>query len=353
MTRTGQRDHKLSPTARSRGLSWYYKSTSESLVSTRWSSSERPLFVRTVWVGSIRHAILSWDDPLLSRPSSRKLSSANVTSIASDDATSSETSSTSQVPLEDYLERSHFGDDVDGDTARTKGKRKKMKKKYWCHAVHKPEPEDNLAQNIDSTNAFDSATPETSFFLGEESRNALSERVFQWLDLANKAAATGAKSRTSTKRINTASYYLEPPNYQRHKRLLPKILPLVTDSSPSTEIEIEEDVTPRRSSFQEAASGYTNKCDRSANECCPEAMKRRRSTSSTIHNRCQNPDIAPADVNSPNTNQRVIEPRPVTAWTRASTGIPSRPQLHIFMPNLPPHAKAPSFDGSDCGLNND
>ena len=30
----------------------------------RWQSSQRPLFVRTVWVNGIRHAILSADDPL-------------------------------------------------------------------------------------------------------------------------------------------------------------------------------------------------------------------------------------------------------------------------------------------------
>lgn len=49
-----------------------------------WSSSERPLFVRTVWLDGIRHAILSPDDPVVNprlrqRPQTSKEKSFSIT----------------------------------------------------------------------------------------------------------------------------------------------------------------------------------------------------------------------------------------------------------------------------------
>nr|XP_050853026.1 uncharacterized protein LOC127065132 [Vespula vulgaris] len=109
-----------------------------------WSSSERPLSVRTIWVDGIRHAVLSPDDPLIN------------TKIRRRPHTSKATKDIKRQLLERRSVKEDFMIEI------------KSIDELWNSS------NDSSRSNVDK------------FELPEIRSNLLSERVLQWLDLSGK-----------------------------------------------------------------------------------------------------------------------------------------------------------------------
>lgn len=278
---------KMIRTRKTPALNWCWGDRVDT-APVRWSSSERPLSVRTVWVGSVRHAILSTDDPLsqyrgqpgFQRPESSYTSSG------------SDTSSVSSNELEECLVKLRVALDSAEKTCL-------------------PPIENN---SIGTSNGDPSRC--TSPALSVLPQNPLSERVLQWLDLASKGHTT-----TTTllpKRTRNIPSSAKPPNPKRkiHARSATVDIPQITERRLSSSIL---KTTAKESS---AASPSTT-----------PAIKDELVNSSDI----QIPYVMP---------QRYEPLRPLTAWPSSSK--PSRPQLHIFIPPLEQTAKI-AVEISDIG----
>ncbi|XP_054285809.1 uncharacterized protein LOC129002197 [Macrosteles quadrilineatus] len=160
----------------------------------RWQSSQRPLFVRTVWVDGRRHAILSRDDPLvrLPRPSS---------SIGASDSSSDSSDSCLGCPLEDCLIKLRLALHPDSYRGSLKDAiypiRQGTVEASQCydhedsdslfdndHDYELPQRRLPLLGQYPKVYSFDRADQVS--FLPELQLNPLSERVLQWLDLSGK-----------------------------------------------------------------------------------------------------------------------------------------------------------------------
>lgn len=183
----------------------------------RWQSSQRPLFVRTVWVNGLRHAILSAEDPLfrcrsptVSNPASRPSSCSSVGTF-----TSSSSGSAQSCDLEPCLiklqlvlasNKSQTNNTPASSRHRSSSCRSRQDSEPGC--VESQDSEENnssmlgeyLRQHLpyvfpissEEEREQESVEDDPCLFSDVESvlpslqLNPLSERVLQWLDLVGK-----------------------------------------------------------------------------------------------------------------------------------------------------------------------
>lgn len=189
-----------------------------------WSSSERPISVRTIWVDGIRHAILSPDDPLIHSKSRRRsrvsknesysteyqqLESrldrlnncfTNLQMVVSNGL--SEAKETSQIYRKLSAPPCSRISTSTSDTSILESilnNNRKFKKKYRCHKAMKEDPVFFIDKEILKSDICERRTSESEpdFKLNitecgqteatsDTFWNPLFERVLQWLDLSGK-----------------------------------------------------------------------------------------------------------------------------------------------------------------------
>ncbi|XP_053609609.1 uncharacterized protein LOC128674761 [Plodia interpunctella] len=156
-----------------------------------WQSSQRPMYVRTVWVDGFRHAILSHDDPYVLKAKKRRPHSSASTSFIRTSRLSHQ--SDQGVRKINFLIRS--------DRSKIQIRPEKSRE-YNIERLNltdvDPESEDELLikASPQPLNEFESCKSDNSnmknYRLNRTARNEakpnseLSDRVFQWLDLAGK-----------------------------------------------------------------------------------------------------------------------------------------------------------------------
>lgn len=258
---------------RTRGLSWCWGERMET-TPVRWSSSERPLSVRTVWVKGVRHAILSTDDPLVQysgQPCYQRMDSLSGIS-------GSETSSVSENELEGCLVKLRVALDSTDQAILP------------------------AVENSSNRSSCD-PSPCSSPTLSVLPQNPLSERVLQWLNLANKG-----HTRTATllpkrpRNISSNGIKLSPPKRKIFSR--------------SATVDVTSQISQRKTSVVIK----TTKESPEPQPLLPVPFQEEQVCQPEI----QSPLIVP---------QRYEPIRPHTAWPSSATK-PSRPQLHIFIPPL-------------------
>lgn len=177
-----------------------------------WSSSERPISVRTVWVDGVRHAILSADDPLVrqggrkTRPRTSRGSNYADEGYYPVDISDAEELGECFVKLHlvaslnDRSEKNSApGSLISGRNSPAgilKGKCQRRENKVEAERVFYPigdtaRPEKNPAKIIISPGKNDRSDfcdeiDQGHCKLPEIQQNSLSERVLQWLDLSGR-----------------------------------------------------------------------------------------------------------------------------------------------------------------------
>lgn len=301
------------------------KLTGGTVPAARWQSSQRPLFVRTVFVNGLRHAILSADDPLLQY---RDPAPVRVPSVGRPASCSTSSSSRAHhcdlehclVKLQLVLAPSRSA------RASTPPRRRSSPPKsagrcespsagvtsmvgqyrrpylpcaFPSSSEEEPEPYPDADADIDA-DAEPWMLSDVETLLPDLRLNPLSERVLQWLDLAAKSA--GKDTRYSVP--------LPPP----------------------------PDVSKRKLQRRE----HTTMLDVSTQGM--SSVHRRRRVVIDETERCNSETEEAPEPPPPS-------PPPLSIPTVKQGG--SRPQLHIFMPTLPRdrpslHHQHAADDASEC-----
>ncbi|XP_052753222.1 uncharacterized protein LOC113513948 [Galleria mellonella] len=179
-----------------------------------WQSSQGPMYVRTIWVDGFRHAILSHDDPYLIKLNAKKRrphSSASTTNTKFTTRSRNSRLNSHDDSLEDCLRKLDFVIRSDRSHIAIRPQRKNL---YDLDIEHlnltdiEPESEDEfiIKATPQPLNEFDSYRSNTSFNLTMKNlrlnrtartevkeNTELSDRVFQWLDLAGKVNLLGSE----------------------------------------------------------------------------------------------------------------------------------------------------------------
>ncbi|KAI4479917.1 hypothetical protein M0804_010656 [Polistes exclamans] len=185
-------------------------------MSAIWSSSERPLSVRTVWVGGIRHVVLSPDDPLINtknkyqhrRPHTSKGNEFSQSDYQQLKSPGLDSLSNCFVDLSVMVEKDDRGSSkmilrqsvppcgrlLSGDSGRSFKYCPAMKdiKKHLTLEHQSVEDFRIEIKSIDerwnntSNDYYSSSSNVDKFEFPEIRSNLLSERVLQWLDLSGK-----------------------------------------------------------------------------------------------------------------------------------------------------------------------
>jgi len=196
----------------------------------RWQSSQKPLFVRTVWVNGLRHAILSADDPLFQcrspvisnsggRPSSCNSvstftsSSSGSTNNCEDNAScdlenclvklqlifnsnKSPTKPSTSAPSTNRSASSRFCQDVAPCSEGLQDSKENIsvaaasmvghyRRPYLPYFFPSSSEEEREREAVEEDPSFLS---DVESLLPDLQLNSLSERVLQWLDLVGKSA---------------------------------------------------------------------------------------------------------------------------------------------------------------------
>ncbi|KAM3957571.1 uncharacterized protein ACR2FA_008425 [Aphomia sociella] len=180
-----------------------------------WQSSQRPMYVRTVWVDGFRHAILSHDDPCLLKLNSKKRrphSSASTTDAKFTARQSDSRLSSHDDILENCLRKLSFVIRSDKSNIAIRPQKKKSsdldieqlnltdvepesEDEFILKATPQPlnEFESYRSNNIVSYNMKNLRLNRTARTDVKEN-NELSDRVLQWLDLAGKVNLLGPEN---------------------------------------------------------------------------------------------------------------------------------------------------------------
>lgn len=314
----------------------------------RWQSSQRPLFVRTVWVNGIRHAILSADDPLLQYV---PLTASRPSTTSSSPQSSSSIINSRRYRIEDCLVKLQLAntittdnnyphadeeDDEDEESIRMRN--------YIDEAVYR------IRNHVDSyrQNCYDDSggndalrLPRLSRFirpcsfyehhksedtsddtlLPELQENPLSERVMQWLDLSGKSKRLHTPtirpgSEPSVQAEPVQKQLTTPTESRRPYSVCKKDIPI---RSLSVDISRNLKITPKHNDSPKNRQPIETSSKARRNDNSEASTPKARSSSPIVHN-YESPKL-----------------RPVTAWPQASpspASVPNRPQLHIFMPPI-------------------
>lgn len=166
-----------------------------------WQSSQRPMYVRTVWVDGFRHAILSHDDPYLLKLNAKRRrphSSASTTKLTKNSRLSD------HDDLDVCLRKFNFV--IRSDKSKFTKRQQKNSQEFEIEKLNltdvDPESDDEqllVKATPQPLNEFDSCRSDNSVNInmknlrlnrtsrteGKENTD-LSDRVLQWLDLAGK-----------------------------------------------------------------------------------------------------------------------------------------------------------------------
>ncbi|KAI5635775.1 hypothetical protein NE865_11473 [Phthorimaea operculella] len=162
-----------------------------------WQSSQRPMYVRTVWVGGFRHAILTHDDPFFTRNNSRRPHSSATCSSK----TRKRNPRRDSDDLEDCLRKFNFV--VNSKEVRQRPKTGRSRADVESLDLSDvDQSEDDFLIKASQQPIYEPETSRSKFdsvYLSmrtlKSNRTArndvkenteLSERVLQWLDLAGK-----------------------------------------------------------------------------------------------------------------------------------------------------------------------
>lgn len=337
---------------------------------SRWESSSRPLFVKTVWIDGHHHVVLGNEDPASKRP---KKSRSRVSSSCSINSTVSRTSGKENIHVQNFkistvkliLAGIHaqsakpnrvncefppsysFDEAITVDVSPNEcikvknfNKDVEFSKKPPCSKLHKfrssqkYSPEKQLNYDRDHHKNYGSAF--INSYLKNETvfneHNTLSERVLMWLDLATNSGNTHQRLNVPPqndrfKRVSTAKAYTT-----KQKRIFRE--ETLNDRRPSHLLTNDISLHPENS----MQSG----------EICHQAEKL------NVHDSVVKSGRSPRDGNEvfvvQNKQKRVEEMRLVSTAVKENTASADlqikrtkglkRPetakrQLHIFLPNLP------------------
>ncbi|XP_047029986.1 uncharacterized protein LOC124637515 [Helicoverpa zea] len=160
-----------------------------------WQSSQRPMYVRTVWVGGFRHAILTHDDPYLLKLKRRRPNS----SASSTSHNKSSRLSPPSDDLQDCLRKLNLvltsdksrinqrpATSGDIEHLNLHGVDQDFDDELYVKASPQPLNESHIS-NYDSLNINMRTLRANKTARADSKENTeLSERVLQWLDLAGK-----------------------------------------------------------------------------------------------------------------------------------------------------------------------
>lgn len=297
----------------------------------RWQSSERPLFVRTVWVDGAHHAILSPDDPALRcRPGSCPTvhHTAPAPPMKND-------LGPCVLQLRVVVEQQQTSPDVPPplSTAAPRCRRRCRPRYHHYHHYHHQEalqgpsvmvgcygrpymlqPPPTSSDEEDENAGYE----DDSWFVSEVESllqlNPLSERVLQWMDLAGRASEQCPPPPPPLQAP-------EPPQWKRARRRGGGGL----TSAP---------VALRRNSGERRLLRAVSQ-DSSSTPTVPLSV-------SAQGLRTRRPYVDPPPLSSPSPEQETPPPTPPVVTPPATPEVPvkeqpggCRPQLHIFMPALP------------------
>lgn len=187
------------------------------MMPARWQSSQRPLFVRTVWVNGLRHAILSSDDPLFRCRSPTVSNSARRPGSCSTVGTflSSSSGSAQSCDLEPCLikfqlvlasNKSPTNNTLASSRHRSSSCRSRQDSEPGCVESQDSEENNSVGEYLrphlsyvfpsssEEEREQESVEDDPCLFSDVESvlpnlqLNPLSERVLRWLDLVGKTS---------------------------------------------------------------------------------------------------------------------------------------------------------------------
>lgn len=184
----------------------------------RWQSSQRPLFVRTVWVDGLRHAVLSADDPLFQcrspvAPSSgrRCCSRSSVSTVTSSSSGSAHSCDLEQCLVKLQLVITSNKSPTKSNTPTSSSCRSRQDIGHYCEEHQESEGSISVGaasvvgdyrrpylpyvvpSSSEDEREQEPVEDDTWLVRDVESRlprlqlNPLSERVLQWLDLVGRS----------------------------------------------------------------------------------------------------------------------------------------------------------------------
>jgi hypothetical protein len=175
----------------------------------RWQSSQRPLFVRTVWMNGLRHAILSADDPLfrcrspaVSNSASRPGSCSSVGTFMTSSSGSSQSCDLEPCLIKLQLvlasNKSPASSSHRSSSCRSRHDNKpvcvqsqdseggaSMVREYQSYVFPSSSDEEPEQESVDDDRYLFS---DVEYLLPNLQLNPLSERVLQWLHLVGKTS---------------------------------------------------------------------------------------------------------------------------------------------------------------------
>lgn len=354
----------------------------------RWQSSQRPLFVRTVWVDGVRHAILSADDPLFqcrsptisnsaTRPGSCSSVGTFMSSPSGSDRScdlepcvinlrlvlSSNKSQTSNTPAATSHRSSSFGsyrdsepgcvESQDNEENNSLGVASMASMASTVAEYRRPHPPYDLPSSSEEEREQESLEDHPCLFSDVETllpnlqRNPLSERVLQWLDLVGKNSSIvdggeyispvprfgkGTRKGGPSQRYSSTS---TPPSAgPTDKRTLQRQRNVdMSTGTPRTELETRPIcVCLQEDSLHVSAEGL--KTDRKKRQALEDV---RAVIDESV--RCASPVADDVCLQLSDSSRPSLQlpsdcvSRPPSLPSPVQLGV-SRPQLHIFMPTL-------------------
>ncbi|XP_072949520.1 uncharacterized protein [Epargyreus clarus] len=164
-----------------------------------WQSSQRPMYIRTVWVDGFRHAILSHDDPYLLELSAKRRRPRSSNSCAHPKPTRKSRSRLSNHTddLEDCLRKLHLVIRTDKETRKIEtvpaiekldlSDVEQSDEEIIVKASPQPLYEfDTYRTKFDSLTNMRAVKSNRTARTDVKENTELSDRVLQWLDLAGK-----------------------------------------------------------------------------------------------------------------------------------------------------------------------
>lgn len=164
-----------------------------------WSSSERPISVRTVWVDGVRHAVLSKDDPVLHADTSRRSSKVSIVKKSVPEkyeACSSILDSLNNCFVKlrvkvgksrDEKRRKRVIQRQSAPCSRSSYHHYRLINSSYRQTVKTPiDLEDSGTDSVDSAKSGDIEDDDMLNLSEDLHLNLLSDRVIQWLDLSGK-----------------------------------------------------------------------------------------------------------------------------------------------------------------------
>lgn len=169
-------------------------------MSCRWESSQRPLFVKSVWLDGYRHAILTKEDPAAKTNNRSPRLSAKCEKIERPKSKNNEMLSIPAVQLLLANVRK-----IKQEQKTTPINKEKLQKSLTFDVIMREDVKISSKNVLEiDKNIYSSFTCEKVLERFDQNSNSLTERVMLWLDLAGKHINENKVRKESLKRICTA-----------------------------------------------------------------------------------------------------------------------------------------------------